>query len=141
MPPFVARVLDSPWCWFAARALLVVVFVASGLAKVVDFAGGMDEMRAAGLRPAWLFNAAVAATLLGGSVLVLLDRWLWVGAAALCVFLALTIAVVHRFWTLPEPQATLSMHFALEHLSVMGGLLAAAVAGRALQRAPGRGRD
>ena len=52
----------------------------------------------------------------------------WLGAGALSVFLLLTIAIVHRFWSLPEPRATLSLYFALEHVSIIGGLLAAAIA-------------
>ena len=121
-------VLESPWLWLVARVLIVVVFASSGLAKLVDFEGGIAEMRQAGLEPAWLFNVLVIAVLLLSTVLILLDRALWLGAAALSIFLALTIVVVHHFWSLPEQQAMLSMFFALEHLSVIGGLIAVAIA-------------
>jgi len=121
-------VLESPWLWLVARVLIIVVFASSGLAKLVDFEGGIAEMRQAGLEPAWLFNVLVIAVLLVSTVLILLDRALWLGAAALSIFLALTIVVVHHFWSLPEQQAMLSMFFALEHLSVIGGLIAVAIA-------------
>ncbi|GGI15954.1 DoxX family protein [Oxalicibacterium faecigallinarum] len=121
-------VLESRWLWLTARVLIVVVFAASGLAKLIDFDGGLAEMRQAGLEPAWLFNILVIAVLLVGALLILLDRALWLGAAALAVFLALTIVIVHHFWSLPEPQAMLSMFLALEHLSVIGGLIAVAIA-------------
>lgn len=130
MQRFIETLLDSPWLWLIARLLLAVIFVSSGLARLLDFEGGLAEMRAAGLHPAWLFNVAVAGVLLGGSLLILLDRLVWLGAGALALFLLLTILIVHTFWSLPEPQARLSLYFALEHVTVIGGLMAAAIASR-----------
>ncbi len=131
-PPFIAQYIDpllqSSGLWFIARLCLAVVFIASGAAKVIDFRGGVAEMRAAGLEPAILINIAVAALMLAGSVLILADRALWLAAGALGVFLLLTIVLVHAFWRLPPPQAKLALFFALEHVSVIGGLLAAAIA-------------
>ncbi|TFL11310.1 DoxX family protein [Pusillimonas caeni] len=127
-------VLDSRWLWITARLLLAVVFLSSGLAKLIDFQGGLAEMRAAGLEPAGLFNIATAVVLIGGSALLVLDRVLWAGAGALALFLLLTILVVHRFWALPEPLAKQAMFWALEHITVIGGLTAAAVASRARRR-------
>lgn len=91
----------------------------------------MAEMRAAGLEPARFFNIAVAVLMLAGSALILADRAVWLAAAALSVFLALTIVIVHAFWRLPEAQAKLALFFALEHVSVIGGLLCAAIASHA----------
>lgn len=138
MRTFIDNALDSRWLWITARILLAVVFLSSGLAKLIDFQGGLAEMRAAGLEPDWLFNIATIVVLLGGSVLLLLDRALWLGAGALALFLLLTIAVVHRFWALPEPQAKEAMFWALEHTTVVGGLIAAAIASRLRRRLEGR---
>ncbi|WP_423229556.1 DoxX family membrane protein [Stutzerimonas kirkiae] len=140
MRPCIDNALDSRWLWITARILLAVVFLSSGLAKLIDFQGGLAEMRAAGLEPDWLFNIATIVVLLGGSVLLLLDRALWLGAGALALFLLLTIAVVHRFWALPEPQAKEAMFWALEHTTVVGGLIAAAIASR-LRRRLGGGHE
>ncbi len=126
--------LTSRWLWRLARLLLVVVFVASGLAKLLAFETGLAEMRQAGLHPDWLFNIATAITLLGGSVLILLDRGLWLGSGALAVFLALTIVVVHRFWALPPERAQPALFWALEHLSLIGGLMTAAMASHLRKR-------
>lgn len=138
MRNIVDKTLDSRWLWIGARILLAVVFLSSGLAKLLDFQGGLAEMRAAGLEPDWLFNIATIAVLLGGSVLLLLDRALWLGAGALAVFLMLTILVVHRFWALPEPQARTAMFWALEHISLIGGLVAAAIASRLRRQLEGK---
>lgn len=138
MRPYIDNALDSRWLWITARILLAVVFLSSGLAKLIDFQGGLAEMRAAGLEPDWLFNIATIVVLIGGSVLLLLDRALWLGAGALALFLLLTIVVVHRFWALPEPQAKEAMFWALEHTTVVGGLIAAAIASRLRRRLEGR---
>lgn len=91
-------------------------------------------MRAAGLHPAWLFNLASAAVLLTGSVLILLNRWVWLGAGMLSVFLILTIAIVHTFWNMSAPNMQISLYFALEHITVIGGLWVTAIASRLRQR-------
>lgn len=134
MRDLVASALDSRWLWLLARLLLSVVFLSSGLAKLIDFEGGMAEMGKAGLSPEWLFNLATIAVLLGGSLLLLLDRMVWLGAGVLAVFLVLTIVIVHRFWALPEAQAMPALYVALEHVSVIGGLMAAAIASQARKR-------
>lgn len=128
IPQHLDSLLQSNWLWFIARLCLAVVFIASGAAKLIDFEGGVAEMRAAGLEPARFFNIAVAVLMLAGSALILADRAVWLAAAALSVFLALTIVIVHAFWRLPEAQARLALFFALEHVSVIGGLLCAAIA-------------
>lgn len=121
------RILSSPALWLAARLFLAVVFVSGGLAKVIDIEGSLAETRAAGLEPAGLFNAAAAIALLFGSLLLLLDRALFLGALILTGFLALTILLVHSFWQQTGPQAQISLYFALEHISLVGGLLLAAI--------------
>lgn len=122
--------LESRWFWLLTRIVLAVVFLSSGLAKLLDFEGGIAEMTRAGLAPAALFNWLTIITLLGGSILLLLDRAVWLAAAALATFLLLTIVIVHHFWSLPGQQAISSMHVALEHVSLIGGLFAAAIVSR-----------
>lgn len=122
--------LKNGWTWLAARIFLSVVFFSSGLAKLLDFQGGMSEMQQAGLEPEWLFNLATIVTLLGGSVLLLIDKAVWLAAGILSGFLLLSIIIVHHFWSLPQAQMMPSLYVALEHLSVIGGLLAASIASR-----------
>ena len=86
------------------------------------------------MHPAWLFNLASAAVLLTGSVLIPLNRWVWLGAGMLSVFLILTIAIVHTFWNMSAPNMQISLYFALEHITVIGGLWVTAIASRLRQR-------
>lgn len=128
MPHYVKQLLESRWLWLVARVLLLLMFASSGLAKIIDYEGGLAEMRAAGLHPEWFFNWASVTVLLAGSILLLLDRWLWLGVGALGFFLLLTIVLVHTFWQFSGEAAKLSLFFAIEHLAVIGGLISTAIA-------------
>ncbi|MCH1924200.1 DoxX family protein [Shewanella sp. C32] len=138
MTRFIDSLLTNYWFWLLARVLLSVVFLSSGLAKLLDFQGGMNEMQQAGLSPTWLFNVLTIVTLLTGSVLLLLDRAIWLGAAILIAFLLLSIVIVHHFWSLPEAQAMTSLYVALEHMSVIGGLMAASIASQLRKKISGK---
>jgi len=129
-PRVIDAILQSGWLWLLARICLMIIFIASGAAKLIDFDGGMAEMAAAGLSPAWLFNILVAVTLLVSAVLVLMDRAVWLACGALSVFLLLTIVIVHGFWNMEGPKAQISMFFALEHIGVIGGLMMTAMVSR-----------
>ncbi|MBA0168952.1 DoxX family protein [Pectobacterium sp. CFBP8739] len=130
MSKFIDSLIVSNGFWLLARVLLAVVFMSSGLAKLLDFQGGMAEMQDAGLSPAWLFNIATIITLISGSVLLIINRAIWLGAGILATFLLLSIAIVHHFWSLPEERAMISLYVALEHMSVIGGLMAATIASK-----------
>lgn len=122
------RVLHSDWLWLAARLLLSTVFLCSGLLKLWNFEAGRQEVQNLGLAPPALWNGLVVLCLLGCSLLIVLDRYLWLASAALVAFLALAILLVHHFWSLPPMRAAIAMNVALEHISLMGGLVAAAIA-------------
>jgi transmembrane protein len=123
-----AALLESDLFWLFTRLLLSIVFLSGGLAKLILFDAGIDEMRLAGLEPAWLINSIVGISLVTGAVLILFDRYLFLAATGLSVFLLLTILVVHTFWNMAPPQSMLSMYTALEHISLIGGLLGTAIA-------------
>lgn len=128
MPYFIKLSLESQWLWIISRCCVALLFFSSGLSKVLDVNAGFQEMQAAGLEPAWLFNYASALILLVGAYSILFDRHLWLGAALLSIFLALTIVIVHTFWNMSGVQANISLYFALEHISVIGGLIGIAIA-------------
>lgn len=122
-PAPISKLLAVPFAFIAARFLLVVPFLASGLAKLIDFSGGVAEMGQLGFNPPVAFNIAVVAVQLVGSVLVIVNRWTWLGAGMLGVFTALTIPLVYRFWSMEGEHAMMSMLVALEHVGILGGLV------------------
>ncbi|MDB5558311.1 MAG: DoxX family protein, partial [Enterovirga sp.] len=92
-----------------------------------NFSGGVAEMRQFGLEPAVLFNIAVFTTQILGSALIIFGRYVWLGAGALGIFTALTIPLVHRFWTMQGPEALHAFHTAGEHVGTIGGLITVSI--------------
>lgn len=124
----ISSLLRRPAAAFVARVLVTLPFWTSGLAKLINFEDGVAEMAHAGLQPAIAFNLATIATQLIGSVLIVLNRGAWLGAAALSLFTGLTILLVHHFWAIAEePFRTIALHVAIEHVGMIGGLMLATV--------------
>jgi transmembrane protein len=123
MPNWVAAILSSRAADLAARVLLTFPFWGSGLAKLIDFNGGVAEMAMFGLEPAPLFNIAVLTTQLVGAALIISGRYTWLGAGMLGVFTALTIPIVHRFWALEGERGLVAFHTATEHVGMIGALI------------------
>lgn len=115
--------ISTSWFGYLARITLTFGFWGSGLSKLIDFQGGVAEMAQFGLEPATAFNIATIITQLVGSALIILNRWTWLGAGALGVFTALTIPLVHHFWTMEEPFRTMEFYVVMEHITVIGGLM------------------
>ncbi|UYY58420.1 DoxX family protein [Sphingomonas sp. S2-65] len=128
MNTVVERLLKLPMVEMIARIVLTFPFWESGLAKIINFTAGVAEMAHFGLEPAPAFNIATVIVQLGGSMLIILGRYAWLGAGALGVFTGLTIVLVHRFWAIAEdPFRTIAFHTATEHVGMIGGLLAIAI--------------
>jgi transmembrane protein len=124
----IQRLLRKPFMALIARTLLTLPFWLSGLSKLFLFDSGVAEMARAGLHPAVAFNIATIAVQLIGSALIIAGRWAWLGAGALGVFTGATILLVHRFWAIrEEPFRTIALHVAVEHVGIIGGLVAIAV--------------
>ncbi|MDM7849927.1 DoxX family protein [Pseudochrobactrum kiredjianiae] len=127
-PNWIYQLLAMPVIQLLARILLTITFWLSGLAKLFDFPAAVAEMTANGLPAPALFAALTIAVQLIGSALVIWGGSLvWLGAGALGVFTAATIPVSHAFWRAEGAEAIAKMHVAVEHLSVIGGLIVVAV--------------
>ena len=121
--------LRAPATAAAARIVLCLPFWWSGLSKLLDFSSGTAEMAAVGLKPAWLFNALTIFVQLGGSLLVILNLWTWLGAGALGVFTAIATVMAHRFWTLHGIERARELNTFLEHLAIVAGFVLVAILG------------
>lgn len=129
MPNFIEALLLSRWFVVFARIVLTIVFWTAGIAGIADFPGKVAEMRAHGLEPAELVAVAVTTLQLGAPILIILNRWAWLAAGALGVFLVLTIPIAHAFWRVPEAQKMPELFIVLEHISIIGGLMVVASLG------------
>jgi transmembrane protein len=121
--------LRAPATAAATRVVLCLPFWWSGLSKLLDFTGGTTEMAALGLEPAGLFNALTILVQLGGSLLVILNLWTWLGAGALGVFTALATVMAHQFWTLDGLERARELNTFLEHLAIIAGFVLVAMIG------------
>jgi len=126
-PGIISTILRSPITAFVARLLLVFMFLGSGISKLIDFPAAQAEMAYFGLNPPWLFALATLVTQLVGGVLILLNRVAWLGAGVLAIFTFLTIPIAHHFWNMEGDIAQLEFYIAIEHLSVIGGMLLVAI--------------
>lgn len=130
MPALIARILDWPYFTLLARIALTFPFWGSGLSKLINFPAGVAEMELFGLRPSWLVNCLVIFVQLGGSLLIVANRRAWAGAGALAIFTLMTIPIAHDFWNLTGHTAQMEFYIAVEHISVIGGLMLAAILSR-----------
>ena len=137
MDRLIGLILQAPATATAARIVLCLPFWWSGLSKLLDFSSGTAEMAALGLEPAWLFNALTILVQLGGSLLVILNLWTWLGAGALGVFTALATVMAHRFWTLDGIERVRELNTFLEHLAIIAGFVLVAILGVVGARGPG----
>jgi uncharacterized membrane protein YphA (DoxX/SURF4 family) len=122
-PRWVATVLSWSWLAAAARIALVSAFLIGGVQKAVDFPGAVAEQAHFGLQPAWLWATAAIIVELGGSVLVILGRWVWLGAGGLGVLTAVAMVTANDFWAMTGHDRFMATNAFFEHLGLIAGLL------------------
>jgi transmembrane protein len=115
--------LGHPATLLTARVCVTLPFLVGGIVKLADWQGGIDEMHALGLEPAWALNLATLVTELGGSALVILDRKTWLGAGALGVFTVLTTFLAHRYWEFTGADRAREFNSFLEHATIAAAFI------------------
>lgn len=126
-PHIITVLLRSRFLLVFMRVLLTFVFWGAGIDKLINFQDTMAEMAHFGLSPPAAFGALVVFTLLASSLLIILNTAAWLGFGALGVFLVLTIPIAHPFWAATGQEALHHFRTAVEHVSLLGGLLAGAI--------------
>jgi len=123
IPAPLARLLGHPLTLLATRICVTLPFLVGGIVKLTDWQGGVDEMQALGLEPAWAINLVTLVTELAGSALVILNRKTWLGAGALGVFTVLTTLLAHRFWAFDGPDRAREFNSFLEHATIAAAFI------------------
>ena len=126
-PRPITRMLALPGFDYLARLALASPFLISGVVKLTDFAGAVNEVTGLGLQPAALIAALVIGAQLGGSILFLTRRACWFGAGILAVFTLLATLLAHPFWAFEGPDRGRQTATFFEHVAIMGGLALAAL--------------
>jgi uncharacterized membrane protein YphA (DoxX/SURF4 family) len=120
-PRWISAILDWPGTWLLARLALVSAYLVGGFTKLLDFPGAVEEQAHFGLQPANLWAVAAIAVEIGGAVLILWGRLVWLAAGALGVLTAIATAVAVNFWTLHGHAQFVAMNTFLEHIGLIGG--------------------
>lgn len=129
MENFIIALLIHPLTLVVAKVVLTFVFWMAGLFGLFNFKVIVQEMVDVNLPYPRLFAVATIATQLAGSLLIITNvgGLGWLGAGWLAIFLLLTIPLGHPFWKFQEPKRTHEFHIALEHVTVVGGLMLAGI--------------
>ncbi|MGJ5135817.1 MULTISPECIES: DoxX family protein [unclassified Bradyrhizobium] len=122
-PRPIAAVLDWRWLWPAARVALVSAYLIGGVQKFMDFPSAIAEQAHFGLQPAALWAAAAIAVELIGSVLVIANRFVWLGAGALGVLTLVAMLAANDFWHMSGHDRFMALNAFFEHLGLIAGLV------------------
>jgi putative oxidoreductase len=107
------------------RVLLALIFLSSGIQKVMDPAGTLGYMTSAGLPFAQVLLWASVVVEIGAAAMLIFGwkaRW---GAAALFLWMIPVTAVFHNPWAGDPSQAQMQMIHLMKNVSIVGGLLLA----------------
>ncbi|WJS87137.1 DoxX family protein [Paracoccus sp. TOH] len=129
MPPLISTLLDHPATFVVARVILTTLFWSEVILGITNFPAFVEAMKRVSLPFPKFFAVLTILLQLVGSVLLItnVSGLGWFGAGMLGVFTLLTIPYGHAFWKFPQPRRTQELHFVLEHITVVGGLLLAAI--------------
>jgi uncharacterized membrane protein YphA (DoxX/SURF4 family) len=133
-PYWTIQILDWRWTWRLARLALISAYVIGGVDKLADFSSAIAEMQHFGLQPGWLWASTAIVVELGGSLLVLLGFFVWLGAGPLGVLTAVAMVVANDFWTMGGHDRLMALNTFFEHLGLIAGLVLASM--RATEHAP-----
>lgn len=113
----------------AARLLMVVMFLPSGISKLTGFSGTVGYIASVGL-PLPAVGAALALLVeIIGSVALVAGFGTRIAAVLLAVFTLAASIFFHAFWAVPADQALVTQLLFFKNIAVVGGLLAIAANG------------
>jgi uncharacterized membrane protein YphA (DoxX/SURF4 family) len=126
-PRWIGAILSWPWLLPVARIALTSAYLIGGVQKLVDFPGAVAEQAHFGLQPAWLWATAAITVELAGSALVIVGRWVWLGAGGLGVLTTVAMLTANSFWTMTGHDRFIALNAFFEHLGLIAGFVLVAV--------------
>jgi putative oxidoreductase len=123
------------WGLLAARTAIAVIFINSGIHKILGWQMTAGYMAAKGMPFVPFFLVMSIILELGGSLLLITGLCPRVGAMMLLLMLIPTTLIFHNFWAVHGSDRQMQMGHFLSNLAIIGGL------GVAAQTDSGRGRD
>ena len=105
------------------RALIALLFIPAGWAKIGGFAGTVGYISSKGLPLPEVAAALTIGAELGLGLLLLVGwqaRW---AALGLAIFVAVITPIFHNYWAMPEAQQMMQKQAFFKNLAIIGGLL------------------
>jgi putative oxidoreductase len=121
-------VLQNPLA-FLARALIALLFIPAGIAKIIGFMGTMGYIAAMGV-PFPAVAAVIAIVVELGLGLLLLAGYQTRWSAMVLAFFTLVITLIfHPFWGIPAEMVMSQQQAFFKNIAIVGGLLCIAAFG------------
>lgn len=111
------------------RALVALLFVPAGWAKIAGFAGITGYIASKGVPLPQVAAAIAIAAELGLGLAILFGWRTRLAALGLAVFTAVITPIFHAYWTFPEAQQMVQQQAFFKNLAIVGGLLVLAAFG------------
>jgi uncharacterized membrane protein YphA (DoxX/SURF4 family) len=113
----------AAWVLLTARTLLALVFLVSGIHKLVWHQKAIDEFKQEGIPLVPFTLPATIILHLLGSACLILGIYVQEAALSLAVFTVIATIKVQCFWTMQGEQRLDVSRMALANLGIVGGLL------------------
>lgn len=108
---------------FAARILMAILFLLSGVSKIGDFAGTVGYI-ASKEQPMPEVGAVIALVVeVGGALALITGFHTRLIALIMAVFTVAAAVFFHNFWAVPAADVIVNQVMFLKNLSITGGLL------------------
>ena len=126
-PSWVSAILAWPGTRFLCRLGLVSAYLVGGMTKLLDYPAAVAEQAHFGLYPPPVWAVLAIIIELGGSILILCNRLVWLSAGALAVLTLIATAVAENFWTMQGHARFVAMNTLFEHIGLIAGFAMVAI--------------
>ncbi len=112
----------KPAASLSGRILLSLIFLLSGMMKIMDWNGTAAQMADKGMPAIPFFLTMAILFELGAGACLLFGFQARSASLALVFYLIPTTLVFHNFWSATGPEYQNQMHHFLKNLAILGGL-------------------
>lgn len=122
-PAWITGILQWPGLLPLARVALVSAYLLGGLTKLSAYSDAVAEQAHFGLQPAPVWAVLAITVEVGGSLLVIFNRLVWLGAGGLGVLTLVAATVADPFWRLQGHARFMAASSFLERLGLIAGFV------------------
>jgi uncharacterized membrane protein YphA (DoxX/SURF4 family) len=128
-PHWVNAILEPPATALVARVILTLPYWWSGISKLTHWSAAITEAEGMGsAMPTAVVTATIAVQLVG-SLLVIANRYVWLGAGALAVFTVLATIVADSFWRVDGAERIAQQNIFFEHMALVAAFVLVSILG------------